>query len=1041
MKSELGILMRRREGGQTIIVAMIILGMLMILGIVFIGIIGRNINTTGTLQARSSANDLAEAGIRFAHNQLVNSEEGADWRPAPTEMAVDGQGLTNDPDAFFLRPAAFAGGQQLEFRPGQPDFGGPDGLGPFTRISFDRGRSLARVRYAPSDINVFQSSPTGALRSPGLVRNYIIIEAVGRSGRVVGTDPTTQASASRKVTNWNDVNEFRQSIANMGNEERIVINRSMKRAFASIGIIETARFVHNKYNQSRAVELGISDMLGAIFENVPVATGDGNTPPLAMELGTFLPLYSIAQNPTLSNQAYPGFGSMHINTDVIIHGQVVANLNKTLGDKFVVAGTMRPANGNSRLFLRTSEWDGTNWQAQQTQLPVIDSRSNAFTTAEGLVIDGIAKPDNSGVARGAGRKEPPSILKRDPNTGLTRYAQLTRESGFAVGGGNSGRFGHGRGIYVNNSADRQGAADELGRQSAGSEVSLTYDWLNPNNGQQGSGWRGFLYVPPAAYVNLLPDGFVIVRNSAAPQDQRSWRTADGADTGNSYIRYRVGRGPDGSLRVVNTYTPGVNINGILGANDFANGPQFNGVLYFDGNARVRGIIPTDVQLTLVSNATIYIEGSITKGVVGNGIQNDAAVGARITRPSHSALMLMAKDYVALNTTQFFGTPPTQALEAVSDTPTNAPGFTPVRVRNSDTITFQSELVLDPTGPFANPANPATWRPYAADYQDQAGVSLITGLLLSQTMDDGPAPATFVGANVNVGVGTTDETTFYFPREGNLADTATSPYGDTVPLYGMGAEPYQRYGRFESILFPFIDPASVNVSDPRFIRNNDDSGTYTLFGEGLNDLLLRQQNYGGIPTNDYLVGKVALLPHDIRIEASIFAEEGSFFVVPGQWFNPIPNDRRDTYASLGATDEERQQQRLERYGSHPGMPFYGEAPDVRVTVIGAVSENMPPTIDQQSEWMRKWGWIPRELGATGRTIPRQHVPNGYDLTTHLWVPNLTITYDPILATARAAGFNADPSQNPVIRMDQYGRTLPPMPKLPVSPSLAYFGEVN
>jgi hypothetical protein len=313
------------------------------------------------------------------------------------------------------------------------------------------------------------------------------------------------------------------------------------------------------------------------------------------------------------------------------------------------------------------------------------------------------------------------------------------------------------------------------------------------------------------------------------------------------------------------------------------------------------------------------------------------------------------------------------------------------------------------------------------------------------MDDGPAPATFISANINYGpfdTATPPQSTYYFPRNGtNIAAGANSPYPNTVPLYGQGGEPYQRYGKFESILFPLVDPTTANTADPRFIRSTSESGQYTIFSEGLNDLFIRQSNFGGIPTNDYLLGKAAVVPHDIRIEATIFAEEGSFFVIPGQWFNPNPNDRRDAYMGLGSTPEERAQRRVENFGSYPGMPFYGEAPDVRVQIIGAVSENMPPTIDQQSEWMRKWGWIPREIGATGVLIPGQHVPRGHNLTTSQWVPNLTVIYDPVLATARSAGFNPYTNQNPPVRVDEYGRPLPPLPRLPVSPALAFFGETN
>src|SRR6185312_16446247 len=101
----------------------------------------------------------------------------------------------------------------------------------------------------------------------------------------------------------------------------------------------------------------------------------------------------------------------------------------------------------------------------------------------------------------------------------------------------------------------------------------------------------------------------------------------------------------------------------------------------------------------------------------------------------------------------------------------------------------------------------------------------------------------------------------------------------------------------------------NLTDPRYIVANNQNGVYTLFNEGANNLLIRPVSYNSIPTNDYLLARTLIVPHDIKIEASLFAQNGSFFVIPGTWTNPDPNDTRANYASLGATDDERQQRRI------------------------------------------------------------------------------------------------------------------------------------
>jgi hypothetical protein len=44
-------------------------------------------------------------------------------------------------------------------------------------------------------------------------------------------------------------------------------------------------------------------------------------------------------------------------------------------------------------------------------------------------------------------------------------------------------------------------------------------------------------------------------------------------------------------------------------------------------------------------------------------------------------------------------------------------------------------------------------------------------------------------------------------------------------------------------------------------------------------------------------------------------------------------------------------------------------------------------------------------------------------------NLIMEYDPVFTSAG------------VVRVDQYGRRLPPMPRLPVCPGLLYVGEMR
>jgi hypothetical protein len=312
MSATANVMKRTRQGGQTLIIALLILGVLLVLGFVFLGLISRNIATGVRSTQRSIGNDLAESGIRFAHGQLLRSGLGADWRVA----LAPGVG-PRDPDYDYLKP------------------GGPDLLGNYGRLNYDQGRTLIRVRYGPSDVNLFSSSPTGPLIIPGRAKNYIIIESIGKPGKANPNDPTTAR----------DLN---------GTEKERLQTRKLI-AFASIGITEQAMFITNKDGVSRAAEIGAAresgaqytDIVGGIpgLVNIPVQIGDSQTLP--------------DRNGNFSLQNYGG--SVYINGDVVVHGDVFVLLNKFFGDSFIASGSMQGADNTSALHIRGTTLSGPRW--------------------------------------------------------------------------------------------------------------------------------------------------------------------------------------------------------------------------------------------------------------------------------------------------------------------------------------------------------------------------------------------------------------------------------------------------------------------------------------------------------------------------------------------------------------------------------------------------------------------------------------------------------------------------------------------------------
>ncbi len=69
------------QQGQTIVVALLVLLLLGFVGGLFASIVTRNLRNAGRSNRIQTADYYAEAGIRFADDQLTQSLDGADWRP------------------------------------------------------------------------------------------------------------------------------------------------------------------------------------------------------------------------------------------------------------------------------------------------------------------------------------------------------------------------------------------------------------------------------------------------------------------------------------------------------------------------------------------------------------------------------------------------------------------------------------------------------------------------------------------------------------------------------------------------------------------------------------------------------------------------------------------------------------------------------------------------------------------------------------------------------------------------------------------------
>ena len=140
---------------------------------------------------------------------------------------------------------------------------------------------------------------------------------------------------------------------------------------------------------------------------------------------------------------------------------------------------------------------------------------------------------------------------------------------------------------------------------------------------------------------------------------------------------------------------------------------------------------------------------------------------------------------------------------------------------------------------------------------------------------------------------------------------------------------------------------------------------------------------------YLLGPMAVAPPrtadplPVQIEALIYAQNGSWFIIPGPWFNEDPDE--DDY--------------LRDY------PGYHEPLNIKISCYGAITENMPADPGSVAAWTSKWA------GPVGRG------GEGF----------LSYTYDPLLSRPRwesRAGQTA-------------GR--PRFPNFPITSELLIWGE--
>jgi hypothetical protein len=834
---------RRGEQGQSLLLAIIIMLLLALVGAGFIATVAHDLQQSEREAAMVSGKFLAEAGIRYANEQLTHSLQGADWRPTYPDLTDQGYPLTPSPtDESYWDEFERVKGWSAQGFVKYPD---PRAPGTPSTPSFGEGYVLLKVEYAPQ-----LGGPGGNPGDPGVSR-YIRIEAIGRPTRTRLVDvPATPHTPNGKQLVTDNQRYWTQV------------------AYKPVGLLNYLWFITDREHNPTPALLGLP-WIDSDGDGVPDSDRDG-TPEAGEEDHVF-----VVSGPVRSNKPLQWATPVRID------------LHPSQGERVEVAGGIEHFTEDVADPALADVWvqdlDGGT-------MVNVNPSGPGFTTVNGAYRD--HAPGSADPLRQVRRLEAPDLgLDRpDPVTGQSRFDQLTQFSGVEVTDvfgqrRNTGEFGYGAGIFIDNGTDRQ---DRLFNRNTGqfeqavTQEMLRREWMGdevvgPGGEELLGTWQQRTYIPPGVEVVFFdsdPTGtdgrpkIWMRRSDFEPSDPtrfRTWKQPNGADTG-EFERW-------------------------------FNYPA-NGVILAEGNIRLRGRLPlsnpnAEYNLVVVSRGIIYVEGNLLRpyDLDGNS-NNDNDPDAANTR-----IALLARDHVVINPTPLLlrtvpnPEPPKEVPEAFG------PGGQWVA-----TDPLDRHWVLDPTGvqrellifDFGKPNSP---RPYlTVKHADQ---------------NDGPPPPPPLPpllADIQIFGGS------WFGIPGNPVPPGVQGTGSAVTA------PYPSY-------FDGYQPDTWDVSG--LVDRSVGVRNYVRFQTAVGSTHSYHLTNAKIERFNSLGQPIAGL--DLVVSAAIYAEHGTFFVIPCDWFDPsVPPSLPTLY------------RRYKRY-------------NYRLCVNGAIAVSDTPPLADVGVWSDRWSY--------------------------------------------------------------------------------------
>ncbi len=1029
-----------KSRGQVLLVAVLILFGIATLSALFVGILGTHMARVMRTSDVSDLRAIAEGGLAQANHALLYSVNGADWRP--------------------------------DTRP----------------VQVGRGQCQLRVSYGPTP---------GDLQS-----RYLLVSATATfpddpfsSYTILGVKPLMLTDYARCIT---DLHELRQ-----------------------------------------AATLGVSGV-----------EGDG----LPRDDYKFL-----VRGPIFSNTDLVWYGPSIVNLYTsasavpLTGGKTLADFGVLRDDRIEVAGSMHtPRDGNGGFLdlanpvsLNVNDITYAGNVFTSGGLPGFpDMTSNSPVANSWRVLADTTQFGGYSVPR----IRPPRMDAVEPDLNTNRYYTLTRDSGpwvldtinnsptynTLVDPGQWGwGWAYGGGIYLDNTSDIQypisGGHDldnlrqnwvqgAAGSGKDGRTAGNTADWWDQS---------GRYYAPPGAeiilhgeaacpYIEIIRDDLQTYTDTNKVSTKYYWKRPVTDSNGHT-----VGEAP---IDPGQTYPyapplptmchPSANGHptiGITGNRAVFPFPP-NGVLYAEGNVRVRGVMPPTrnatanmpylphpnpsnlndfssagtsswarkYDLQIVSGGTIYIEGDILSPVSAklypSNLENDPVGKMNWDQLCGSRVALIAHDSVCLNTTALNPRPANLTVKDAggnlfNDGQTLYPDVSK-NVVPSDMLFHgptDATTNLDTSaapGPLPDGGYPTT--PANIDFVYD-NVRLATAWYLAGVSPNPALLNDLRSMNLNLLMG---HSAWY--TSGNAAPPpitgVITPDGTTVPFQAaeakvrvsvvlasalMSSQEWPWPGSNPYYEFQTATPTNQDTYHHWYLENQwyndptkspfeqDSSNNYkndflgwsalpaadtnkNLYLSGQDRITITPSVYPvwehGNPTDTstwswivhpselgYVLGPMAVtpprgsLPMPVRIDALVYAETGSWFVLPGPWFNENPADLDPN--KVGAANVLADIQKNPQ--NYPAAPIYHEPLNMQIWVCGAITENMPALPGDVANWTSKW--------AGQLTAPTQPL-------TQSW-QGLVYEYDPMLRQAR---------------WETTGQCAR-FPNLPLSPDLLIWGE--